>query len=158
MHRLTDSYPRLLADIGGTNARFGWQAAPGRGAAHAVELGGGQQREAQLVEVGVGRQHAPAPSQEKPKMTDIVETIDAGRIAGDARKAEQERAGAILAIGKLVVEAQQAAELLAASGIEATVWDVRSCIPLDPDRTESQDELRAKYERLVAAGVAKAAG
>jgi len=34
MHRLTDSYPRLLADIGGTNARFGWQAAPGRGAAH----------------------------------------------------------------------------------------------------------------------------
>ena len=33
-------------------------------------------------------------------MTDIVETIDAGRIAGDARKAEQERAGAILAIGK----------------------------------------------------------
>jgi 1-deoxy-D-xylulose-5-phosphate synthase len=40
---------------------------------------------------------------------------------------------AILAIGKLVVEAQQTAELLAAEGIDATVWDVRSCIPLDPD-------------------------
>ena len=34
MQRLNDSYPRLLADIGGTHARFGWQAAAGRGAAH----------------------------------------------------------------------------------------------------------------------------
>ena len=32
------------------------------------------------------------------------------------------------------------------------------CIPLNPAWTESQDELRAKYLRLVAAGVAKAAG
>lgn len=32
------------------------------------------------------------------------------------------------------------------------------CIPLDPDRKESHDELHAKYERLVAAGLAKAAG
>ena len=40
---------------------------------------------------------------------------------------------AILAIGKLVAEAEHAAETLAASGIEVTVWDVRSCIPLDPD-------------------------
>jgi 1-deoxy-D-xylulose-5-phosphate synthase len=40
---------------------------------------------------------------------------------------------AILAIGKLVAEAEQAAEALAAQGIDATVWDVRSCIPLDPD-------------------------
>jgi 1-deoxy-D-xylulose-5-phosphate synthase len=40
---------------------------------------------------------------------------------------------AILAIGKLVVEAQQAAEALAVSGIDATVWDVRSCMPLDPE-------------------------
>lgn len=34
MQRLNDSYPRLLADIGGTHARFGWQAHAGRGAAH----------------------------------------------------------------------------------------------------------------------------
>ena len=31
------------------------------------------------------------------------------------------------------------------------------CIPLNPEWTESQEALRAKYERLVAAGVAKTA-
>jgi 1-deoxy-D-xylulose-5-phosphate synthase len=39
---------------------------------------------------------------------------------------------AILAVGKMLVEAQKAAAVLCASGIEATVWDVRSCHPLDP--------------------------
>ncbi|MEQ1700455.1 MAG: 1-deoxy-D-xylulose-5-phosphate synthase [Ilumatobacteraceae bacterium] len=39
---------------------------------------------------------------------------------------------ALLAIGKMVADAQKAAETLAASGIDATVWDVRSCAPLDP--------------------------
>jgi 1-deoxy-D-xylulose-5-phosphate synthase len=38
----------------------------------------------------------------------------------------------ILAIGKLVSLAKQAAELLAERGVDATVWDVRSCAPLDP--------------------------
>jgi ferredoxin len=32
------------------------------------------------------------------------------------------------------------------------------CIPLDPERVESPEELRAKYERLVAAGVARTPG
>lgn len=32
------SYPRLVADIGGTNARFGWLAAPGSRAAHVKKL------------------------------------------------------------------------------------------------------------------------
>jgi glucokinase len=32
------SYPRLVADIGGTNARFGWVAAPGAAAAHVKKL------------------------------------------------------------------------------------------------------------------------
>jgi len=32
------------------------------------------------------------------------------------------------------------------------------CIPLDPGRVESPEELRAKYERLLAAGVARAPG
>ena len=31
------------------------------------------------------------------------------------------------------------------------------CIPLNPEWTESQEALRAKYERLVAAGVTKVA-
>ncbi|MFZ4810977.1 MAG: 1-deoxy-D-xylulose-5-phosphate synthase [Ilumatobacteraceae bacterium] len=37
----------------------------------------------------------------------------------------------ILAIGKLVAAAERAAERLAESGVQATVWDVRSCAPLD---------------------------
>jgi 1-deoxy-D-xylulose-5-phosphate synthase len=38
----------------------------------------------------------------------------------------------ILGIGSMVAEALQAAEMLSAVGIEASVWDVRSCVPLDP--------------------------
>jgi 1-deoxy-D-xylulose-5-phosphate synthase len=37
-----------------------------------------------------------------------------------------------LAIGKLVGAALEAAETLKASNIDVTVWDVRSCAPLDP--------------------------
>jgi 1-deoxy-D-xylulose-5-phosphate synthase len=39
----------------------------------------------------------------------------------------------ILAIGKMMVAATKAAPMLAEAGIEATVWDVRSCAPLDPE-------------------------
>ena len=56
---------------------------------------------------------------------------------GEGLKARKVRSGdgsiAILAIGKLVADAQKAADQLAASGIDATVWDVRSCAPLDPE-------------------------
>jgi 1-deoxy-D-xylulose-5-phosphate synthase len=38
----------------------------------------------------------------------------------------------ILAIGKLVTFARQAVDLLAERGVDATLWDVRSCAPLDP--------------------------
>jgi len=38
---------------------------------------------------------------------------------------------AILAVGKLLAAAEAAAEALAADGVEATVWDVRVCKPLD---------------------------
>jgi len=38
----------------------------------------------------------------------------------------------ILAVGKMLNEAQKAAAELAAHGVHATVWDVRSCAPLDP--------------------------
>ena len=40
---------------------------------------------------------------------------------------------AILAVGKMLQAAQQAAAQLAEQGVQATVWDVRSCAPLDPD-------------------------
>jgi 1-deoxy-D-xylulose-5-phosphate synthase len=50
----------------------------------------------------------------------------------DARKVREGRDLCILAVGKLVAAAREAAEALAADGIEATVWDVR-VVPLDPE-------------------------
>ena len=38
----------------------------------------------------------------------------------------------VLAIGKMVVAANKAAEILASEGIDITVYDVRCCAPLDP--------------------------
>ncbi len=40
---------------------------------------------------------------------------------------------AVLAVGKLVAAAEKAAEALAETSIEATVWDVRCCAPLDDE-------------------------
>jgi 1-deoxy-D-xylulose-5-phosphate synthase len=39
----------------------------------------------------------------------------------------------ILAVGKMVGAAEKAADKLAESGIDATIWDVRCCAPLDRD-------------------------
>jgi 1-deoxy-D-xylulose-5-phosphate synthase len=50
---------------------------------------------------------------------------------------------AILAIGKLVPEAQKAAQLLEAAGHDVTVWDVRSCAPLDPEMIADAARHRA---------------
>ena len=38
----------------------------------------------------------------------------------------------IVAIGKMVIDASKAADELAKSGVQVTVWDARSCAPLDP--------------------------
>ena len=43
----------------------------------------------------------------------------------------------ILAIGKMVGASLDAAALLASKGIAATVWDVRSCAPLDQSMIEN---------------------
>jgi 1-deoxy-D-xylulose-5-phosphate synthase len=55
---------------------------------------------------------------------------------GSGLSARQVRTGdgsvAILAVGKLLVDAEKAADTLAAAGVDVTVWDVRSCVPLDP--------------------------
>jgi 1-deoxy-D-xylulose-5-phosphate synthase len=48
------------------------------------------------------------------------------------RKVRQGRDLCILAVGKMLAAATEAAEALAADGIEATVWDVR-VVPLDPE-------------------------
>jgi len=47
------------------------------------------------------------------------------------RLAEGDGSLAVLSVGKMVGAAEKAVEELAASGVRATLWDVRSCVPLD---------------------------
>lgn len=56
--------------------------------------------------------------------------VGTGLLARQARKGDGSLA--ILAVGKMVHDALAAAEALAATGVDATVWDVRCCMPLDP--------------------------
>ena len=49
----------------------------------------------------------------------------------------------IVAIGKMVVDAVKAAEALETSGVQATVWDARSCAPLDPQMIADAARHRA---------------
>jgi 1-deoxy-D-xylulose-5-phosphate synthase len=61
---------------------------------------------------------------------------DAGDEAGTGLSARQVRSGGdlcILGVGKMLQPARDAAEALSASGIEATVWDVRVVKPLDEE-------------------------
>lgn len=56
---------------------------------------------------------------------------------GTGLRARRTRTGdgsvCILAIGKMLGAAERAADTLAAAGTPTTVWDVRSCAPLDRD-------------------------
>ena len=83
---------------------------------------------------------------------DAVELAASGPVAiryprGSARQVDPEEGGSgvegrtvragdgsvcILAVGKMLANALKAADRLAADGVEATVWDVRCCAPLDP--------------------------
>ncbi len=55
---------------------------------------------------------------------------------GSGLQARQVRSGqgdvCILAVGRMAAAAEKAAEVLAGEGVSVTVWDVRSCAPLDP--------------------------
>ena len=56
---------------------------------------------------------------------------------GSGLHARRIRAGdgsvCILAIGKMVQAAQKAVDTLVASGVEASLWDVRCCAPIDTE-------------------------
>ena len=56
--------------------------------------------------------------------------VGSGLLARQVRKGDGSLC--ILAIGKMLADAQKAAAELANRGVDATVWDVRSCAPLDP--------------------------
>ncbi len=97
---------------------------------------------------------APSSVQELQQMMgDALQLADSGPVAirypkGRAREVGEREVGSglaarqllddgaknicILAIGKLVGAAAEAAATLAATGINITLWDVRSCAPLDP--------------------------
>ena len=57
--------------------------------------------------------------------------VGSGLSARLVRRAEDTRVS-ILAVGKMLEAAEEAADLLAADGVDATVWDVRVVRPLDP--------------------------
>ena len=97
---------------------------------------------------------APSSTQDLQQMlSDAISLADTGPVAirypkGLARNVDENDIGSglqarklvdgttkrvcVLAIGKLVGAALEAAETLKASDIDLTVWDVRSCAPLDP--------------------------
>jgi len=97
---------------------------------------------------------APSSTQDLQQMlSDAISLADTGPVAirypkGLARNVDENDIGSglqarklvdgttkricILAIGKIVGAALEAAETLKASNIDLTVWDVRSCAPLDP--------------------------
>jgi 1-deoxy-D-xylulose-5-phosphate synthase len=97
---------------------------------------------------------APSSAQELQQMLhDAIGLLDDGPVAirypkGQARQVPDHEVGSgvrarrvrdgdgrvcVLAIGKLVANAERAAHVLAEDGIHATVWDVRCCAPLDPE-------------------------
>ncbi len=97
---------------------------------------------------------APSSAQELQQMMgDALQLANSGPVAirypkGRAREVGEREVGSglaarqiladntnslcILAVGKLVGAAAEAAAILAESGINITLWDVRSCAPLDP--------------------------
>ncbi len=97
---------------------------------------------------------APSSAQELHQMLDDAASLaDDGPVAiryprGSARQVDEHQVGTgqrgrrvragdgsvcILAVGRTLEFAEKAADRLADADQEVTVWDVRSCIPLDPD-------------------------
>jgi 1-deoxy-D-xylulose-5-phosphate synthase len=125
-----------------------------------------------LAKVPGMRVLAPSSAQELQQMLhDALRLADAGpvvirypkgaarQVAADdvgsgleARKLQQGDGGvAILAVGKMVAAASKAAEQLGANGTPVTVWDVRSCAPLDP--TMIDDAASHRYVITVEDGI-----
>ncbi|MEK7292581.1 MAG: 1-deoxy-D-xylulose-5-phosphate synthase [Actinomycetota bacterium] len=98
---------------------------------------------------------APSSAQELQQMLgDSIALADSGPVAirypkGLARNVADDEVGSgvkarklqsdpttgvcVLAVGKLVGNAEKAAEILAVDNIAVSLWDVRSCVPADPD-------------------------
>lgn len=109
---------------------------------------------------------APSSAQELQQMLhDAVSLADSGPVVirypkGSARQVSNDEVGsglhalrlregdgkiAILAVGKMLAPALKAADALAERGVTATVWDVRSCAPLDAEMCADA----ARHERVI---------
>ena len=65
---------------------------------------------------------------------------------GTGLSARRQRSGddvCVLAVGRMLAAAEKAADVLAAEGRSITVWDVRSCAPLDPEMIADAARHRA---------------
>ncbi len=112
---------------------------------------------AMLSKVPGMRLLAPSSAQELHVMLhDALQMADDGPVAirypkGAARQVPEHEVGVgqrarrarpgdgrvcVLAVGKMVGVALRAADILAQDGVFITVWDVRSCVPLDPSMLE----------------------
>ncbi len=121
-----------------------------------------------LAKVPGMRVLAPSSAQELHVMLhDAVSLADQGPVAiryprGDARQVAEHEVGqglaarrlhqgdgsvCILAIGKMVGAADKAVTMLATAGIDATLWDVRSCAPLDPEMIADAAASRGGRDR-----------
>ena len=105
-----------------------------------------------LAKVPGMRVLAPSSAQELAQMLhDAMRLADTGPVViryprGAARQVSEHEVGrglearlvrrgegaCIVAIGKMLEDAERAGEMLAERGVEVTVWDARSCAPLDP--------------------------
>jgi 1-deoxy-D-xylulose-5-phosphate synthase len=107
-----------------------------------------------LAKVPGMRVLAPSSAQDLQQMLiDAMSLVDDGPIAirypkGLARSVAEREVGTglaakclhaaadprlcVLAIGKMVASAEEALAALQAAGLDATLWDVRSCVPADP--------------------------
>ncbi len=74
---------------------------------------------------------------------DVGSGLRARRVRAASGPADQ--AVCLLAVGKMLAAANKAAEALAADGIDVSVWDVRSCAPLDEDMLDDA----ARHARVV---------
>jgi 1-deoxy-D-xylulose-5-phosphate synthase len=119
-----------------------------------------------LTKVPGMRVLAPSSAQELQQMLhDAIGLADAGPVMirypkGAARQVPENEVGsglearklrsgdgslAILAVGKMVAAAIKAADMLSERGVSATVWDVRSCSPLDASMCDDA----ARHQRVI---------
>jgi 1-deoxy-D-xylulose-5-phosphate synthase len=91
-------------------------------------------------ELGVMLHDALELCTDGPAMIRFPKTMPPEELTGDevgsglmARKVRAGRDVCFLAVGKMLAAAREAAEALAAEGVEATVWDVRVAKPLDEE-------------------------